>query len=111
MNAYHAMRPRGGRLAIQTRSEGGAVFVRVSDTGCGIPTQMQSRVFEPFYTTKSESDGTGLGLAVSYGIIKEHNGQIELESTEGVGTTIILRLPAQDIHPIEPALAAGRAAA
>ena len=70
------------------------VSIEVTDTGKGIPTEHLDEVFEPFFTTKKKSDGTGLGLAISTGIVKEHDGWIELESTEGKGTSIKVFLPA-----------------
>jgi signal transduction histidine kinase len=67
--------------------------IRFSDTGKGIAAENLHRIFDPFFTTKSASKGTGLGLAVSYGIIKKHGGDIAVESTMGKGTTFTVRLP------------------
>ena len=94
MNASHAT-ASGGRITVTTRRDDalqGAVIL-FSDTGSGIPGDIQSRIFEPFFTTKGPGQGTGLGLAVSYGIIKEHTGELSFESEEGTGTTFRIWLP------------------
>jgi two-component system NtrC family sensor kinase len=103
LNAIDAM-PSGGTLCISTaldqmQAEGSgepsrpAVRIEFSDTGEGIPPNTLSRIFEPFFTTKER--GTGLGLAISYGIIQAHNGQITVESHEGLGTTFTILLPVE----------------
>jgi len=68
--------------------------VTVSDTGAGIEPEILSKVFDPFFTTREVGAGTGLGLYISYGIIKQHHGTIEITSQVGKGTTVIIRLPA-----------------
>jgi two-component system, NtrC family, sensor kinase len=85
----------GGRLSVTTSvAEGGhAVVLEVSDTGCGIPPDVAEKVFEPFFTTKEEGKGVGLGLAVVYGIVQAHNGEIEVHSEVGKGTTFRVLLP------------------
>ncbi len=93
MNARDAM-PRGGELTLATECENGSVLIEVSDNGMGIPADQLTRIFDPFFTTKSTSRGTGLGLAVSYGIIREHAGQIRVESAVGRGTAFRLEFPA-----------------
>jgi two-component system NtrC family sensor kinase len=93
MNARDAM-PRGGELTLATEAENGSVLVEVADNGMGIPTEHLNRIFDPFFTTKSTSRGTGLGLAVTYGIIREHAGQVRVESNVGRGTTFRLEFPA-----------------
>ncbi len=92
MNARDAM-PRGGELTLATECENSTLHIEISDNGVGIPPDHLSKVFDPFFTTKSTSRGTGLGLAVSYGIIREHSGKIGVESMPGRGTTFRLELP------------------
>jgi two-component system, NtrC family, sensor kinase len=92
MNARDAM-PYGGELTLATESEDSTVRVEVSDNGVGIPAEHLSKIFDPFFTTKSTSRGTGLGLAVSYGIIREHGGKIEVESAVGKGASFRLEFP------------------
>ena len=94
VNAADAM-PKGGRLTLTTSWDraAGRVEVRFADTGVGIPPENLSRLFEPFFTTKDRGKGTGLGLAVVYGIIKRHNGTIDVRSKPGEGTEFIIRLP------------------
>jgi len=94
MNADQAM-DKGGQINISTHYDNvmHGILIVISDTGHGIPRKIQNRIFEPFFTTKEPGDGTGLGLAVSYGIIKEHNGEIFFESEEGKGTTFRIWLP------------------
>lgn len=93
MNACDAM-PRGGELTIVTTDcEDSFVRVEVSDNGVGIAPEHLSRIFDPFFTTKSTSRGTGLGLAVTYGIIREHLGKIEVQSTVGRGSSFRVELP------------------
>jgi PAS domain S-box-containing protein len=113
INARDAM-PDGGRLSIETRSvivrdrDGGQpaageyVLVGMSDTGCGIPAELRGRLFEPFFTTKPQGKGTGLGLAVVDGIVKQSGGWIEVESEVGVGTTFQIFLPRARDAGVEP---------
>ena len=71
--------------------------IRISDTGGGIPVEIQEKIFDPFFTTKDVGKGTGQGLALSYRIIKErHNGELFFETVSGEGTTFILQLPYAD---------------
>ena len=81
-----------GTIRLITRCEHDFVMVEVADDGPGIPPEVQSRLFEPFFTTKEEGKGTGLGLDISYRIIQEHNGSIEVQSQPGQ-TRFIIRLP------------------
>jgi len=92
-NAIDAM-PDGGVLKIVSRRNRSSVLVEVSDTGVGIPQQNITKIFEPFFTTKEIGKGTGLGLAVCYGILTEHEGRLDVQSTPGVGTTFTISLPA-----------------
>jgi two-component system NtrC family sensor kinase len=86
--------PHGGIVKIATRGNGKSVLVEVSDTGVGIPGENLPKIFEPFFTTKEVGEGTGLGLAVCYGILTEHGGSLDVQSTVGVGTTFTISLPA-----------------
>jgi signal transduction histidine kinase len=92
LNSIHAITPPG-RIDILSRSSGKNVEIVFSDTGIGIPQENIHKIFDPFFTTKDARKGTGLGLAVSYGIIKKHSGEIEVSSIEGKGTTFTVRLP------------------
>jgi len=94
LNARDAM-PSGGELGIQTNMDDSMVVVGISDTGGGIPRENLKRIFDPFFTTKGIGKGTGLGLAVSYGIIQEHGGGIFVDSDAGKGTCFTLKLPAR----------------
>jgi two-component system NtrC family sensor kinase len=92
-NAIDAM-PEGGLLKISSRGNGRHVLIEVSDTGVGIPQENITRIFEPFFTTKEIGKGTGLGLAVCYGILTEHGGSLDVHSRPGMGTTFTISLPA-----------------
>jgi signal transduction histidine kinase len=91
-NARDAM-PNGGSIRIRTAAARGGLSITVSDTGVGIPTENIGRIFDAFFTTKKELSGVGLGLSVSYGIIQQHKGSIEVQSTVGEGTTFTIKLP------------------
>ncbi|MDQ1636705.1 MAG: hypothetical protein QOF62_44 [Pyrinomonadaceae bacterium] len=92
-NAIDAM-PVGGQLKIVSSKHGENVCIEVSDNGAGIPAENVAKIFEPFFTTKEVGKGTGLGLAVCYGILTEHGGSLDVQSTIGVGTTFTISLPA-----------------
>jgi PAS domain S-box-containing protein len=92
MNARDAM-PGGGMLEVRTSAQNGSVEIEVTDTGMGIAPEHLHRIFDPFFTTKATGRGTGLGLSVSYGIIKEHAGRVDVRSTPGKGTSFRLEFP------------------
>ncbi|HEV8310898.1 MAG TPA: GAF domain-containing protein [Methylomirabilota bacterium] len=92
LNAVDAL-PRGGTITIASRRVDGALEVSVADNGIGMSEEVRRRIFEPFFTTKGPK-GTGLGLAMAYGIISRHGGQIAVDSAEGTGSLFTIRLPA-----------------
>lgn len=98
-NALYAM-PEGGQLMVETacqpRYNRNWVTLAVRDTGVGIPPENLPRIFEPFFTTRGERGGTGLGLSVTYGIVTDHNGMIEVESQVGSGSTFTVWLPLEE---------------
>ena len=93
LNARDAM-PSGGMLEVRSAVHNGSVEVEVVDTGNGITREHIHKIFDPFFTTKTSGRGTGLGLSVSYGIIKEHAGKIDVRSTPGRGTSFHVEFPA-----------------
>jgi PAS domain S-box-containing protein len=101
VNAAHAIaagQQEGGArglITVRTRQVAGFAEVSVTDTGCGIPADLQARIFEPFFTTKPIGKGTGQGLAIARGIATRHGGTLGVESTPGRGSTFTLRLPLQ----------------
>jgi signal transduction histidine kinase len=92
VNASHAVAAMG-EIRVTTRPDGDAVLVSVADTGCGIPEEIRGRIFDPFFTTKPVGQGTGLGLTISYDIVRKHGGSLTFESEVGRGTTFHVRLP------------------
>ncbi|MBM4321503.1 MAG: two-component sensor histidine kinase, partial [Deltaproteobacteria bacterium] len=92
LNACEAMQ-EGGTLTITTGLEQGKIRILVADTGCGIRKEHIDQIFEPFFTTKPVGKGTGLGLSVSYGIIQQHGGSLNVQSEEGQGATFVIELP------------------
>ena len=100
VNAAHAIEAQvedteqRGRITVRTESDDAGVLITISDTGCGIPSEIAGRVFDPFFTTKPVGRGTGQGLAIAHTIVVErHQGTINFESTPGSGTTFRVRLP------------------
>ena len=91
-NAKEAM-PQGGIVSLETVREDERVIINIKDTGIGIPEEIRDKIFEAFFTTKHEVKGVGLGLSVCYGIIKDHGGEIRVETEEGRGSTFSIILP------------------
>ena len=89
----------GGTLTLKARREGEMVVAEVMDQGCGIPPEAQEKIFELYYTTKSDKGGSGIGLAQTYQIMQWHYGSVEFDSIVGAGTTFRLRLPAAAVKP------------
>lgn len=98
LNACEAM-PDGGTLTLRTGQRDRQVMIQVADTGHGIREEHLDQIFEPFFSTKPVGKSTGLGLSVSYGIIEQHGGSLEVESTEGRGAVFTITLPAADQQP------------
>jgi signal transduction histidine kinase len=84
-----------GKICIKTSYDGEIVAISIKDTGKGMTEEVKRRIFEPFFTTKDVGEGTGLGLSITYGIIEEHDGNIEVYSTPGKGSEFIITLPAK----------------
>ncbi len=94
LNAIQAVGNEGEvQLAARRDDEAGQAVVTVSDTGPGVPEEIRSRIFDPFYTTKEEGKGTGLGLSIVYGIVEKHAGAVAVESAPGQGASFVIRLP------------------
>ncbi|MGD9947709.1 MAG: Cache 3/Cache 2 fusion domain-containing protein [Desulfobulbus sp.] len=119
INAYHAVDQCGGEISVKLQeirlapedvlhsalAPGRYAMISVTDTGCGIEPEIQPKIFEPYFTTKGQGKGTGLGLAVVYGIVKDHHGDIKVYSEVGVGTTVSVFFPiidqAVEVVPVE----------
>lgn len=98
INAQQAMGKKGGNLIVRTRSgAGGTIVIEVEDDGPGIPEDIRIKIFEPFFTTKPAGEGTGLGLSVTYGIIRDHGGAIRIDDVAGGGTCFVVTLPAKAV--------------
>jgi PAS domain S-box-containing protein len=91
-NAVEAIRAMG-KITITARPADDVFFISIVDTGKGIPAAIRDRIFDPFFTTKQVGDGSGLGLATAYGIVQDHHGSIEINSEEGAGTEVIVKIP------------------
>jgi two-component system, NtrC family, sensor kinase len=92
INAHQAIKGVG-QVTISTREDGSSVIIRVCDTGCGIDADHLDHIWDPFFTTKSVGEGLGLGLAVTFNIVKRHEGEIKVESVKGEGSTFTVILP------------------
>jgi signal transduction histidine kinase len=98
-NAVEALGGRGGLIRVIMARDGDQVVVRIIDDGPGIPRDQQSRLFEPFYTTKDADGGTGLGLSICQRIVTAHGGTLGVESEEGRGAEFTVRLPVPESSP------------
>jgi two-component system NtrC family sensor kinase len=92
VNAAQSIQERGV-ITLRTRQSGDNIYVEIADTGAGIPPQILNRIFDPFFTTKPVGTGTGLGLSITHGIIRKHNGRIEVDSAPGEGTRFRVWVP------------------
>jgi signal transduction histidine kinase len=97
VNAAQAIGPERGTITLSNGVEGETVWIEIADNGSGIPPQSLQKIFDPFFTTKPVGQGTGLGLSLSYGIVKKHNGHITVRSEVGVGTTFRVQLPVRQM--------------
>jgi len=102
-NAVDAM-PTGGTIRFHGYAENGFEILEISDTGAGMDEETQKRCFEPFFSTKPAVEGTGLGLSVSYGIVKRHGGDITANSARGKGTLFTITLPIDGVPGEEDSL-------
>jgi len=103
-NAAQAMEAGNGTITLTTRSAGGGVAVDVADTGKGIPEEVLPKIFDPFFSTKEVGKGTGLGLSVSYKIVQQHGGRIEVQSQPGKGTRFTVWFPHRPPAPVQASL-------
>jgi PAS domain S-box-containing protein len=93
MQAIESTHREDGRIVVRTKNNDKDVIIEISDNGCGIPADVLPQIFNPFFTTKSVGDGTGLGLSITHGIVQDHAGRMEVESTPGHGTCFRVVLP------------------
>ena len=103
VNAAQAIGPERGTITLRNGVDGERVWLEVSDSGCGIDQEHLAKIFDPFFTTKPVGQGTGLGLSLSYGIVKKHGGQISVQSQPGVGSTFRVELPIRQARQELPA--------
>jgi len=92
-NAIQATEPGKGIVHVFCEATEADVRIRIEDNGCGMSEEVKSRIFEPYFTTKAASSGTGLGMGIARTIIQEHNGSLAVESDEGEGTVMTIGLP------------------
>ena len=92
-NALVALDERSGNVSVTQHLTGEAIVINITDEGCGMPQEVIKRIFEPFYTTYEKGKGSGIGLALCYILIREHNGDIAVVSREDKGTTFTLTIP------------------
>jgi signal transduction histidine kinase len=98
INSVDASEGYGDEITVNSFTKNGNIYVDISDKGCGIPVQMQKKIFEPFYTTKEVGKGTGLGLTVSYGFVQKLNGEIKVKSEEEMGSTFSVIIPVRSYN-------------
>lgn len=99
VNAAQAMGPERGTITLSTGTQGDTAWIEIADTGSGIAPDTLPKIFDPFFTTKPVGQGTGLGLSLSYGIVKKHSGDISVRSELGSGTTFRIQLPLRQTRP------------
>ncbi|WP_371919315.1 ATP-binding protein [Pseudomonas sp. MPR-ANC1] len=99
VNAAQAMGAERGTITLRTGQAQDTAWIEVADTGSGIAADTLQKIFDPFFTTKPVGQGTGLGLSLSYGIVKKHGGDISVRSEPGVGTTFRVELPLRQSRP------------
>jgi len=102
LNAFQAIGDYGN-IRLVTDVVNGDVEIRIEDDGCGIPEEIMERIFDPFFTTRPVGEGTGLGLALCYQIVRKHGGEISVQSRVGVGTSFSVRLPTAPVELAESA--------
>jgi two-component system, NtrC family, sensor kinase len=96
-NGMDAINRNEGEIVLSLRlADKGTLVIAVSDSGCGMPQEVMSQIFTPFYTTKQLGKGTGMGLSIVYGVVKMHSGEITVDSEVGKGTTFTVRIPLED---------------
>jgi signal transduction histidine kinase len=98
INSVDASEGYGDEIAVNSFTKNRNIYIDISDKGCGIPVQMQKKIFEPFYTTKEVGKGIGLGLTVSYGFIQKLKGEIKVKSEEGKGSTFSVIIPVRSYN-------------
>ena len=96
INALHAIGEETGTVSVRQYHRGDIFYTEISDSGCGMSPEVQAHIFEPFFTTRAEGKGTGIGLALCYKLIEEHQGTISVDSREGEGTRFTLALPVRN---------------